>query len=216
MSEETSQNFLRAFPVMGLSIRTDRVELRLPTDKEIDTLAHKNISEVLTPDTQHFFRHTWNTLPSPELERQFIQHNWHTRASWQPDDWTLGMFVFLDNDPIGVIDITGREFSRSRTVVSGSWILPEYRGKGLGREIRAAIIGFAFSKLEAAECRSAADPDNVPSNKVSLSLGYVQDGTESVFGPSDGNRYLLTRANWKDDVEIQVAGFEECKDMFFG
>ena len=68
---------------------------------------------------------------------------------------------------------SSRSFARSHT---GSWLGREYQGRGLGKEMRAAVLGFAFDGLDALVAETSAFLDNGPSNGVSRALGYEENG----------------------------------------
>ena len=67
-----------------------------------------------------------------------------------------------------------------RTVHTGSWLGRAYQGRGLGKEMRAAVLGFAFDGLGAQVAESSAFLDNAASNGVSKSLGYEENGLGSL------------------------------------
>lgn len=56
-------------------------------------------------------------------------------------------------------------------------LAPSLRHRGLGTEMRSAILHLAFDGLDAREASSEAFADNEASNAVSRSLGYEPTGT---------------------------------------
>ena|SRR5438128_2320868 len=99
-----------------------------------------------------------------------------------------------------------------------SWLGLPHHGKGLGREMRSAVLHLAFEGLGAQRAESEAFEDNHASNRVSLALGYRPNGTG--WGIRKGAaapmvRYLLTRDRWlerrRDDINI--SGLEPCRVM---
>jgi RimJ/RimL family protein N-acetyltransferase len=66
----------------------------------------------------------------------------------------------------------GRTITALGTVGTFSWLGPGYRGRGLGTEMRAAVLHLAFAGLGAREAASEAFTDNHASNRVSQALGY--------------------------------------------
>src|SRR3954469_1260435 len=92
------------------------------------------------------------------------------------------------------------DFARMRSAETGSWLLPEWRGQGLGREGREAMLHLLFEGLGAREARSTAHPDNTPSNAVSRALGYRPDGTLPMPAGGDepvmATRLLPNPAPW--------------------
>ena len=63
---------------------------------------------------------------------------------------------------------------------TGSWLGLRHQGRGIGTEMRAAVLLFAFDHLGATRARSAAFVDNPASLRVSEKLGYRPDGTETI------------------------------------
>jgi hypothetical protein len=43
----------------------------------------------------------WTDKPSPRFEREFLRHHWLMRAIWSPNNWSLNLGIFLDEEPIG-------------------------------------------------------------------------------------------------------------------
>jgi RimJ/RimL family protein N-acetyltransferase len=94
------------------------------------------------------------------------------------------------------------DFARMRSAETGSWLLPEWRGQGLG----------------AREARSSAHPDNAPWHAVSRALGYRTDGTLPMPAggeePVTATSLLLTRERWRRRTDVVLAGLEERKPLF--
>ena len=122
----------------------------------------------------------WSTVPSPAWERGFLQHHWGLRARWTPDAWQLNLMIELDGAPIGSQSIHAERFSVLRSVDTGSWLGREFQGKGYGREMRAAVLAFAFDALGARLATTEAFLDNLASVGVSRSLGYEENGRGSL------------------------------------
>jgi RimJ/RimL family protein N-acetyltransferase len=212
-----------AWPLYDLRVRTPRLTLRLPTETELMDLGRRAVGRVLPPERAAFMG-GWTQLPSPEFERSLLQFNWGLRASWSPAAWWLELAVFEagSEGPVGMAGAHTSGFSRTRSANTGSWLLPEARGRGLGKETRRALIHLLFEGLGAVEVRSNAHPENDSSNGVSRSLGYREDGTDvRILGEGEAvsvTRFVLRREEWlasrRDDVEI--VGLEGCRSMFEG
>jgi GNAT superfamily N-acetyltransferase len=93
----------------------------------------------------------------------------------EPRRWSLdlGIYPAGHDAPVGAMSMIAGDFARMRSAETGSWLLPEWRGQGLGREAREAMLHLLFDGLGAREARSTAHPDNAPSNAVSRALGYA-------------------------------------------
>ncbi len=208
------------WPLFGLRVRTPRVELRPPDDDDIVALAELAARGVHDPDFMPF-EVTWTDVESPELERNTLQFFWRQRAEWTVDEWHLPMATVVEGEIVGTQGITGKHFGKTRVVGTGSWLGREHQGKGIGKEMRAAILHFAFAGLEADIALSGAWHDNGPSLGVSAALGYEANGEDIVLRREVADRQIrlqLTRARWeerrRDDIEIE--GLEACRAMFGG
>ncbi len=92
---------------------------------------------------------------------------------------------------------------------SGSWLGRAHQGRGVGTEMRAAVVILALDHLGATAVRSEAFLDNTASLRVSEKLGYLPDGTAARVRRGQRvleQRLLLSagtfrRPGWELDVE---------------
>ena len=124
----------------------------LPTDDDLPALVDEIVAGVHDPATMPFLKE-WTDVPSPLRERESLQWWWRQRADWSPDKWGFSGAVFVDGSPIGVQDIMGANFSALRSFQTGSWIGLRHQGRGIGKEMRAAILHLGFAGLGAVEAR---------------------------------------------------------------
>lgn len=117
---------------------------------------------------------------------------------------------------VGQQGLTGNEFDAFGTVGSTSWVSSDVRRRGLGTEMRSAILHLAFEGLGAGEAHSKGAVDNVGSNAVSERLGYERNGLAWATHrdePVLGQRWRLDRETWqtrrRDD--ISMSGVVECR-----
>ena len=207
-----------AWPLFALRIRSERLVLRLPTDDEILALIDVARDGIHPPDEMPFGV-AWSVLPSPDFERGFVQHHWLMRATWTPDDWNLNLMTELDGRPIGTQSVHGTSFAVLRTVRTGSWITRDWQGSGLGKEMREAVLAFAFDGLGARVATSEAFLDNAASNGVSRSIGYEDNGRGALApqGVSrETQRFRLTEEGWRSKPRspIEIDGLDACREMF--
>jgi RimJ/RimL family protein N-acetyltransferase len=104
-------------------------------------------------------------------------------------------------------------------VATGSWLGQEYQGQGIGKEMRAAVLHFAFAGLDAAYALSGAWHDNLASQKVSEAFGYEEEGRRRALRREEPDWLVglrLSRQRWepqrRDDIVIE--GLDQCIDMF--
>lgn len=206
------------WPLFDLVIRSQRLELRLPTDDELVELAALARAGIHPPDEMPFAV-PWSTEPSPAFERGFVAHHWLMRAGWSPEDWTLNLGTFLDGRLVGSQGVSAQRFATFRTVHTGSWLGLPFQGLGYGREMRAAILAFAFDHLGALRADTSAFLENERSAGVSRSLGYVEDGIAQAAPQGtarDLQRFRMTVDAWRARPRepIEVTGLDASRDLF--
>ncbi len=205
------------WPLFDLRVRTPRLELRYPDDDDVDAIASVATEGIHDPATMPFFV-PWTRAASPALERSVLQFVWRRRAALSPANWSLPFVVYEGAHAVGVQDLYAKQFSVTRAVESGSWLVQRVHGRGIGTEMRAAVLHLAFAELDAREAYSDSFEDNPASEGVSRANGYEANG--SVSFPREGavvrsNRWILTRERWlerrRDD--IRVDGLEPCREL---
>jgi len=148
------------------------------------------------------------------------QDYWRAYGTWRPESWRLNFAVLVGADLIGAQELQGEDFPTLRTVETASFLVPEARGQGLGRQMRRAVLALAFGPMEAQAALTEAWHDNHASLAVSRSVGYQPNG-ESLHRRGDGADVMvhlrLTRAGWlaggaADAVGIE--GFDACRPLF--
>ena len=207
-----------AWPLFGLRLRTERLVLRLPTEGDLVRLLALAKAGIHEPGTMPFGM-AWSTVPSPAFERGFMQHHWRVRGTWSPDQWMLNLMVVWEGDPIGSQSIEATGFAVHRTVHTGSWLGQAFQGRGFGKEMRAAVLGLAFDGLGAVEATTEAFLDNAPSNGVSRSLGYAENGRGSLAPegvPRETQRFRMTADDWRSRPRppLAIDGLEACRELF--
>jgi RimJ/RimL family protein N-acetyltransferase len=209
---------LRHWPLFGLRVVTPRLEIRLADDEDLVALVDEIENGVHDPATMPF-NIEWTDIPSPRRERESLQWFWRQRAEWSPQKWTFSGAVIIDGCPVGVQDLSADNFFKLRTVRTGSWLGMRHQGRGIGKEMRAAILHLAFAGLGAVEANSGAWHDNTPSLKVSEALGYEVNGVDIGLRrdrPERQFRLRLSREAWeqrrRDDIHI--VGLDPCLELF--
>lgn len=202
------------WPLFDLRIRTPRLELRIPDDDELVELARLAAGGV-HPEGYMPFTIPWTDRPSPEMERRLFQFHWRVRAELTPAAWRLAFAIYEDGRAVGSQDIAARDFALMRTVATGSWLGREHQGRGIGKEMRAAVLHLAFAGLGARVAVSGAFADNAASLAVSRALGYAANGEDLKERRGEAARHLLLRldrAEWerrrRDDIVLE--GVEPC------
>ena len=92
---------------------------------------------------------------------------------------------------------------------TGSWLGARWQGRGLGTEMRAAVLELAFEGLGAETARSGALAGNEASLAVSRKLGYVVEGTRTVAPRGEDVEETMLRrdrAGWRSPVPVEISG----------
>src|SRR4051812_34872063 len=204
----------RHWPLFDLTVRTPRLELRYPDDELALAVAELAIHGVHDPGTMPFLI-PWTDAPPGEQERNSLQHFWLTRASWTPATWACPMVVLVDGEVVGAQGMKAENFARTRVFETGSWLGRAFQGRGIGKEMRIAILHLGFAGLGADMARTSAFRDNLPSLGVTRAIGYEPNGESIELRRDTAETQLhfrMTRAQWetrrRDDIEIE--GLEPC------
>lgn len=203
------------WPFFDLEVRTPRLTLRYADDSLLSELASFRRRDVARAGYEWVDGESSFYMEAPKAEWAALTGEWRARSRTSPEWWHLSFAVIVDGVVVGQQNITADSFKVVRTVSSFSVLLLEYHGKGLGKEMRSAVLHLAFDGLGALRAESETFADNDESNGVSRSLGYQPNGTVLAPRPSGAalmNRYVLTRESWephrRDDIEI--VGLQPC------
>ena len=212
------------WPPGGITIETPDLSMRPMSEPDAAWLA-----TVIPPDIEHNPQlPRYPGLAQPVARRvTALQEYWRNRGTWTPEDWCLTFGAWLRGEPgspgahlIGTQTIEGADFARLRVVDSASLLLPEHRGKGLGKQMRRGVLTLAFGHLGAVTAVSGAWHDNPASLGVSRSLGYEDNGVDMHARGESADviqRVRLTRETWEQsglDTGIEVAGVEPALPFF--
>ncbi len=199
------------WPLFGLELTTPRLVLRPIADTDIPAAVAAAASGVHEPGRNPFST-PWAELPAEELGPKMAQWYWRCRSQATPEDWTLLLGIWHEQEFIGCQDIGAKDFATLKTVTTGSWLKQSHHGQGLGTEMRAAVALYAFDWLGAAAAESEAAAWNAASLGVSRSLGYELNGvTRMGWGGKmeEVQKVRLTPATFKrPDWTLQVKGHE--------
>ncbi|MFJ8623373.1 GNAT family N-acetyltransferase [Kitasatospora sp. NPDC093550] len=206
------------WPLAGLRVASPRLELRLPTEGELAQVAGLAARGVHPPRERPFLT-PWGELPPAERARHVLQMHWRSLGRWTARDWTLSLAAFHEGRAVGVQVVRAEEFGIRREFSSGSWLGLEHQGRGLGTEMRAAVLHLLFDGLGARFATSVAFTDNHASLAVSRKLGYREDGIERDVLDGrvvESRRLRLSREDWARHarVPVDVTGLTDaCRAM---
>ncbi len=213
----TDDALTRYWPPFGLELHTPRLTLTVIRDDDLTDLVDLALAGVHEPDVMPFTI-PWTLAPADELPANFLRYQWGLRSRTGPDDWLLPFAVRHDGRLVGLQDLGAREFAVRRSVETGSWLGRAHQGRGIGTEMRAAVLMFAFDHLGASTAHSGAFVDNPRSRGVSDRLGYRPNGLEYVQRrPGEravSQRLMVTPEDFRrPDWTLRVAGLDACRGL---
>lgn len=204
-----------SYPPLNVQVHTPRLSLLGATDELLERLLPIVRAGVVTEPPWPFDDPFSLYQDGPEREWAWLRAVWKGRGRLSEDYWRLYFAVVVDGEPVGVQDLIGKDFSTHGTVTTFSWLGPGARGRGLGREMRQAVLHLAFEGIGAQLACSDAFVDNQTSNRVSEALGYEHNGIDWATRrgePAELHRWLLRRDVWatsrRDDISL--VGVPEC------
>ncbi len=207
------------WPLWDVHIRTPRLELRPLREREMADLVGVIDGGLHDPTTMPFLTPFTDEDP-PERTREAYRFWFRNWAEWSVDSGHLPLAVYEGERCVGAQGVQATRFPLLRTVSTGSFLGLQYQGRGIGKEMRAAVLHLAFAGLGAERAVTEAYTDNVASQKVTESLGYRSNGTDVVprrDGTGVVRRYVLARAEWeargRDDIELDGLS-RDTLDMF--
>ena len=206
------------WPMFGLRLRSPDLELRHLTEADLGALA-----DVLPDDAEQEPAATTYVGLDHARNRRVVVHQdyWRARGGWRPESWALGFGVYHGGALVGYQGLEGDDFPTLRTVDSSSFLAAPARGRGLGKQMRAAVLTLAFGPLGAEYAITSAWSDNHASLGVSRALGYVDNGVtvhRRGNGVGDMVHLRLDREQWKASgwaEQMTVTGAADCL-AFFG
>ena len=189
-----------------IRLRSERLELRLPTRDELVELFRVADSGIHPPEFMPFAFAWTDDL---DLDRFLEFHETQLRES-TAEEWTLNFVTFFEGAPIGSQTLAAEAFPQTRGVHSGSWLGAAWQRLGLGTEMRAAVLDLAFRGLGAETADSGYVPGNDASRRVSEKLGYRVTGESTVAPRGEPVQHVLMRierADWRG-YAVEISGLE--------
>jgi RimJ/RimL family protein N-acetyltransferase len=195
------------YAAYGIRLRTPRLELRLPDLDDLARLADVAADGVHDPSWMPFGV-AWTDATPAVRARSVITHTMSVLATSTRELWHLPFCVVYDGQPVGLQTVKAEDYAILGEVSTGSWLGMRYQGRGIGTEMRAAVLHLAFDGLGAVYATSAAHEGNRASNGVSRRLGYAPDGVERLAVRAEvavHGRLRLDRSAWLAHRTVPVS-----------
>ena len=140
-------DFWQFWPLFGLRIRSERLELGMPTDRPVR--AGKTARGGVYAPGEMPFLVPWTETPSPDFEYNFLQYHWGLRsATGIPTRGGWSWACASTDQSAGAQAISADGFAEHSTISTGSWLGRSSRASGYGKEMRAAVLAFSFDYLQ--------------------------------------------------------------------
>lgn len=206
-----------AWPLFGLRLTLGEVELRLPSDDDLATLADV-AADGIHPADEMPFGVPWTRGDLSSFRRRFLQHHWEVRATWSPPAWRLNLATYFQGEPVGSQSLAAQGFRVRRVVSTGSWLGRRHQGRRAGTAMRTAVLALAFDGLGALTAETAAWEDNIASQAVTRRLGYRPSGDEHLDREGTRTRHLrfsMSADEWRarSRPEVEIAGLDACREL---
>jgi RimJ/RimL family protein N-acetyltransferase len=206
------------WPLFGLRLTTEDLELRPMTEADLSPLAEL-LPDDLEMDPSAI---TFPGISDDRIGRGIVVHQeyWKAYGTWRPGSWRLQFAVRHAGERVGVQALEGDDFARLRTVDSFSWLVTSVRGRGFGQQMREAVLALAFGPLAAQAAITSAWHDNHASLGVSRALGYQPNGESLDARGDQADRMVhlrLLRADWiasGRSAHVGIDGAEGCAPYF--
>ena len=207
------------WPLFDLKLMTPRLELRPIIDQDMPAAVAAARSGIHEPGRNPFST-PWSELPDDDLGSNMARWYWRCRAECTPENWTLLLGIWHEGRFVGCQDVGAKEFAALKTVSTGSWLKQSLQGRGLGQEMRAAVVLWAFDWLGAEVAESEAAAWNSASLGVSRALGYELNGTTRKAWGTQVQTVQLVRVTpgtfRRPDWALQVQGHEAAAKFLQG
>jgi RimJ/RimL family protein N-acetyltransferase len=206
------------WPLGGLRVRTPLLELRWPGEADLYALAAQAARGIHDPGFMPFSE-PWTDTDPVGRGHSVLQWFWRQAGAFTVDDWILNLVTVVDGAVVGTQGLASRRWPILREGETGSWLGLAYQGRGIGTEMRSAIMHLAFAGLGAEFVLSSAFEDNAASLAVSRKNGYAQDGITRVVRRDKADtqiRLRVSRAGWeaRRRADIEIVGLEPCLREF--
>lgn len=207
------------WPLFGLVVRTPRLELRYPSDEDLADLAAVT-GDIHDLDEMPFIE-PWSRAPDGERERNMLQYHWANRTSFAPAAWTLSLVVVVDGQIVGDQSVRATDFASTRAVDTGSWLHRPQQGRGIGTEMRHAVLHLAFAGMGAQRAETSCYAGSGASRRVTEKLGYelTEEGiADHDAKPTPWWAYAMDRNHWERSrrSDIELEGVEACRELLGG
>lgn len=168
------------WPPFALSIRSGDMELSPVREADYPELAELARGGVRRNGVAAFLV-DWDNGDDASIARSIAQYQWSTRANFRIDEWTVEFTVRVADRAVGVQGVSAKDFLRTRTVTTGSWLSRREQGRGIGTRMRSMTLRAFADEFSVLTFETAYFTGNDASRRVSEKLGYRPNGEHRVL-----------------------------------
>ena len=123
----------------------------------------------------------FQTRVDPPCAEATAQSQWEGILSLHEEDGRLDLAILPadaepDDEPVGLVSLSPRD-ERGGVFTAPIFLLPEYRGEGLGRAALSLLLAYAFRERRIHKLQATILADNAASVALHESLGFRLEGT---------------------------------------
>ena len=172
--------------IRGLNLEGDRVYLQLPVQRNWDAWA------ALRAESRDFLAPWEPPWAYDSLTRGAYRRRLKTYKSELRQGLTYSFLIFrrIDDALLGGITLSNLRRGVAQSATLGYWIGAAHSRQGYMTEALAAVLQFAFSRLELHRVEAACLPANEASRRLLLKSGFREEGY--------AREYLRINGRWQD------------------
>ncbi|MEE8500916.1 MAG: GNAT family protein [Kiloniellales bacterium] len=172
--------------IRGLNLEGDRVYLQLPVQRNWDAWA------ALRAESRDFLAPWEPPWAYDSLTRGAYRRRLKTYKSEMRQGLTYSFLIFrrIDDALLGGITLSNLRRGVAQSATLGYWIGAAHSRQGYMTEALAAVLEFAFSRLELHRVEAACLPANEASRRLLLKSGFREEGY--------AREYLRINGRWQD------------------
>ncbi len=172
--------------IRGLNLEGDRVYLQLPVQRNWDAWA------ALRAESRDFLAPLEPPWAYDSLTRGAYRRRLKTYKSEMRQGLTYSFLIFrrIDDALLGGITLSNLRRGVAQSATLGYWIGAAHSRQGYMTEALAAVLEFAFSRLELHRVEAACLPANEASRRLLLKSGFREEGY--------AREYLRINGRWQD------------------
>jgi ribosomal-protein-alanine N-acetyltransferase len=164
------------------------VSLRAPEARDFDSWAKARAASraFLTP-----WEPTW---PLDDLSRDAFRRRVKRYAEDRRAGLAYAFFVFRNEDGrlVGGVTLSNVRRGVAQAATIGYWVAEPFRRRGYTRSAVIAVLRQAFDELQLNRIEAACMPENEPSKRLLLSIGFKEEGL--------ARSLLKINGDWRDHL----------------